>query len=133
MRFQLADLRHPHLKTVAANGDGFVFGWNSAGSISNLHRLYCILSTYTLHITVPEPNDCMYSHSFSLFCLLPAYPGCKSFITVLYPYFSSLVRQTCLPCLLHCSVSIVPSHLHSTCFVSTSMLSWHCSVMVNIS
>lgn len=137
MRLQLANLRHPHLKTVAANGDGFVFRWIWAGSVSNLHSLCCILSTYILRIIVPEPNVCVCTHPFLLSALsLSSYlhiQGGKALLQLLYSYFSSLVRQPSLACLLHCSVSTVPSCLLSTCFVSTSMLSWHCSVMVNIS
>ena len=137
MRLQLDNLRHPHLKTVAANGDGFAFRWNWAGSISNLHSLCCILSIYILHIIVPEPNVCVYSHILLLSILsLSPYlhiQGGKALLQLLYPYFSSLVRQPSLACLLHCSVSTVPSCLLSTWFVSTSMLSWHCSVMVNSS
>lgn len=56
----------------------------------------------------------------------------KALLQLLYLYFSTLVRQLRLACLLHCSVSTVPSCLLSTCFVSTSMLYWHCAVTVNI-
>lgn len=70
---------------------------------------------------------CMSPHTHLLFALcLSTYlyiQGKKALLRLLYPYFS-LVRQPSLACLLHCSVSVVPSCMRSTWFVNTSMLSW---------
>lgn len=71
MRLQLASLWHTHVKTVTVNGDGFVFRWNWAGSISNLHSLHCILSNYVLHIIASESNVCVLTHSFFPLWLIP--------------------------------------------------------------